>query len=444
MGVWSRSPLVDASSRAPSGMMREYHRVLPGWTPDDVVGSPYCIDGYDPDARMGGWAGLAAAREELSGRGIGLILDFIPNHTGFDHRWVRQHPQRYVLGTDEDARSAPDDFRTRGQRAGDGARRLWQGPDLPPWRDVAQLNYFNPETREAMRRQLGKLAAYCDGVRCDMAMLALNDVFERTWRARLHGDWPRLPDEFWPAATRSTPELTYIAEVYWDLEGVLLDQGFTFADHKRLLDALHASDAAPRVRQLLVADRPPATGLVRFLENHDEARSAVMFADRVPAAAALAGTIPGMRFVFDGQQDGRRIRSPVQLARWPDEPVDVRVRAIRTTRCCSLPRSDSSTMEPGKRSRPQPPATTPVATFFGTCWRSVAGLAIVAVNLSTSPAHANIPIRADLLHEGDTFRFDDALTGERYRWTRDALERIGLYVRLDPGAAHLFSVSATT
>ena len=90
-------------------------------------------------------------------------------------------------------------------------------PYFPPWRDVAQLNYFNPETREAMRRQLGKVAAHCDGVRCDMAMLVLNDVFERTWRARLHGEWPRLPDEFWPAATRSTPELMYIAEVYWDL-----------------------------------------------------------------------------------------------------------------------------------------------------------------------------------------------------------------------------------
>ncbi len=344
-----------------------------------------------------------------------------------------------MLGTDEDARSAPDDFRTVDSVQGTVHVACGRDPYFPPWRDVAQLNYFNPETREAMRRQLGKLAAHCDGVRCDMAMLALNDVFERTWRARLHGDWPRLPDEFWPAATRSTPELTYIAEVYWDLEGVLLDQGFTFAYDKRLLDALHASDAAPRVRQLLVADRPPATGLVRFLENHDEARSAVMFADRVPAAAALAGTIPGMRFVFDGQQDGRRIRSPVQLARWPDEPVDVRVRAIydAVLQFASQRLLHDGTWEALQTATAGDDTCRDILSY---CWRSVAGLAIVAVNLSTSPAHANIPIRADLLHEGDTFRFDDALTGERYRWTRDALERIGLYVRLDPGAAHLFSV----
>ena len=159
MGVWSRSPLGRELARTDPGMMREYDRVLPGWTADDVAGSPYCIDGYDPDARMGGWAGLAAAREELSGRGIGLILDFIPNHTGFDHRWVRQHPQRYVLGTDEDARSAPDDFRTVDSVQGTVHVACGRDPYFPPWRDVAQLNYFNPETREAMRRQLGKLAA---------------------------------------------------------------------------------------------------------------------------------------------------------------------------------------------------------------------------------------------------------------------------------------------
>src|SRR3954451_22344723 len=328
MGVWSRSPLGRELARTDPALVREYDRVLPGWTAEDIAGSPYCIDAYEPDPRMGGWDGLAAARTELRARGIGLVLDFIPNHTGFNHGWVRQHPQRYVLGTEEDVRAAPEDFRAVDSVQGRVHVACGRDPYFPPWRDVAQLNYFNPETRDAMRRQLGKVAAHCDGVRCDMAMLVLNDVFERTWRARLHGEWPRLPDEFWPAATRSTPELMYIAEVYWDLESALLDQGFTFAYDKRLLDALHSGDAADRVRQLLVANHPPATGLVRFLENHDEPRSAVTFGQCPAAAAALAGTIPGMRFLFDGQQDGRRVRSPVQLARWPDESIDARVRDL--------------------------------------------------------------------------------------------------------------------
>ena len=150
-----------------------------------------------------------------------------------------------------------------------------------------------------------------------------------------------------------------------------------------------------------------------------------------------------MRFFFDGQQDGRRIRSPVQLARWPDEPVDVRVRAIydAVLQFASQRLLHDGTWEALETATAGDDTCRDILSY---CWRSVAGLAMVAVNLSASPAHANIPIRADLLHEGETFRFDDALTGERYRWSSDALERIGLYVRLEPGAAHLFTVRATT
>jgi hypothetical protein len=443
MGVWSRSSLGRELARTDPGLVRDYDRVLPGWSADDVAGSPYCIDAYEPDPRMGGWAGLAAARTELRARGIGLILDFIPNHTGFDHPWVRQHPQRYVLGTEEDVRAEPEDFRAVDSVQGRVHVACGRDPYFPPWRDVAQLNYFNPEARDAMRRQLGKVAAHCDGVRCDMAMLVLNDVFERTWKARLHGEWPRLPDEFWPAATRSTPELIYIAEVYWDLESVLLDQGFTFAYDKRLLDALHTADAASRVRQLLIADQPTAAALVRFLENHDEPRSAVTFAASLPAAAALAGTIPGMRFLFDGQQDGRRVRCPVQLARWPDEPTDARVRALYDA---VLRFAAKRVLHDGTWGALDT-ATAGDETFHDILayhWQTSAALAIVVVNFSAAPAQANIPLAYGLLPDGEAFTFDDALTGEGYRWTREALDRTGLYVRLGAGGAHLFSVQSAS
>ena len=62
-------------------------------------------------------------------------------------------------------------------------------PFFPPWRDVAQLNYFNPATREAMIGVLTTIAQHCDGVRCDMAMLVLNDVFAQTWQQRVDLLW---------------------------------------------------------------------------------------------------------------------------------------------------------------------------------------------------------------------------------------------------------------
>jgi hypothetical protein len=53
-----------------------------------------------------------------------------------------------------------------------------------------QLDYSNPATQEAMIGELTKIAAQCDGVRCDMAMLVLSDVFERTWGCRAPRFWP--------------------------------------------------------------------------------------------------------------------------------------------------------------------------------------------------------------------------------------------------------------
>jgi hypothetical protein len=440
MGVWRRSAIGRELARTDESLVHAYDRVLPGWTVDDVPGSPYCIQRYEPDERMGGWPGLDAARRELTARGIGLMLDFVPNHTGFDHPWVSQHPRRYVLGAEADVSAAPADFRPMASVEGTVHVACGRDPHFPPWRDVAQLNYFNPETREAMRGVLREIATHCDGVRCDMAMLVLNDVFERTWRRVLQGEWTRPQDEFWPRATRGVPGLTYLAEVYWDLEGLLLDQGFDYAYDKRLLDALHAPDAASRVRHLLAADHPPGAGLARFLENHDEPRSAPVLGPRLTAAAALAATLPGIRFVFDGQQDGRRLRAPVQLARWPDEPID---RGVRTLYDRVLGFAAQGLLHDGEW-RLLNVWSAGDDTFPGLVayrWRTGAALAVVVVNLGASAAQAHVGIAGDL-PAGEAFDFADALTDARYPWRREALERTGLYVRLEAGGAHLFTVTA--
>ena len=429
MGVWQRSPLGRQIALHDAGLRTEYDRALPRWTSDDVTGSPYCIADYVPDARMGGWAGLDEARAALHRRGVRLVVDFVPNHTAFDHAWVATSPERYVLGTEEDILAAPNAFR----RVADAIIACGRDPHFPPWTDVAQLNTFNPDTRRALKTTLHEIAAHADGVRCDMAMLLLNDVFERTWGGVLRGGWPPPADEFWPGAIAETPSLLYLAEVYWDLEWTLQQQGFEYTYDKRLLDRLH-SGSAPGIGAHLRADGGFQRRLVRFLENHDEARSVVSLEPRVTAAAATMATLPGMRFYFDGQTAGARVRVPVQLGRWPEEPVDPALRALYTrllgTTAGRLFHEGSWSMLPL-----EPAGDESFERILAWRWRDGDELAVVTVNLGDE-AHAHV--RLDWMPRGEAWDFEDQLTGERYRWSRTALEATGLYVRLPRGGAHVF------
>jgi glycosidase len=438
MGVWRRSAIGREIARTVPSLVAEYSRVLPGWTADDVAGSPYCVQAYEPDDRLGGWRGIDAAHRALNDRGIKLMLDFVPNHTAFDHAWVHQHPDRYVTGTQDDYRRASSEFRPVDTRDGRRFVACARDPYFPPWTDVAQLNYFNPDTRIAMRSTLATIADHCDAVRCDMAMLVMNRVFDATWRPVLRDTWPRLDDEFWVQATRAIPNLEYLAEVYWQLEGPLLEQGFTYAYDKRLLDALHTDDPAPSIRDVLAARVPDPARLARFIENHDEPRSAATLARCLPAAASLVSTLPGMRFFFDGQLEGRRVKAPVQLARWPGEPPDDRIqqmyrRILRFARAAPLHDGEWELL---------PVSSAGDGSFdqilaYG--WRSSKGTAVVAVNLGATASQAHVRMYRDL-PAGLEFDFVDALTDASYRWTRESLLGAGLYVRLDAGNAHLFTV----
>ena len=129
--------------------------------------------------------------------------------------------------------------------------------------------------------------------------------------------------EYWPeligAVHSRYPRFQFIAEAYWDLETVLLEQGFDACYDKRLYDKL-AHGAARDVREHLAQTGELHPRLVRFLENHDEPRAAEVFAGaKGRAAAVVLLTVPGQHLVYDGQLDGRKIRSPVHLGHRPAE-----------------------------------------------------------------------------------------------------------------------------
>ena len=438
MGVWKRSAIGRVLARTDLTLLPEYDRVLCGWEMRDVPGSPYSIQAYEPDARMGGWAGLDAARAALAARGIRLMLDFVPNHLGFDHAWIESEPERFVQGTRDDYRAAPGLFRPIESADRQTVRFVACGRDpfIPPWQDVAQLNYFNPSTREALIGELATIARHCDGVRCDMAMLVLNEVFAQTWAERVDLLWRQPDREFWPDAIARVP-MTYLAEVYWDREYELQQQGFAYTYDKRLLDRLHRSPPAD-VRGHLQADPGYSARLARFIENHDEARSLATFGPRTRAAATLASTLPGLRFFFDGQFEGASSHAPVQLGRWPADPdrPDIRDLYSRLLRAIDDPLfhdGDWSLLE--VRSAGDSSSLNLVAS----AWRHGTQFAVVVANLAERESHGLIDVGT--LPPGELFELNDQLTGEQYRWARADLDD-GLYVSLAAGDAHLFLLHA--
>ena len=266
MGVWRRSPAGIAIALANPALRSDFQAALPDWRAEDVVGSPYCVRDYVVDDRLGGPAGLAAAREALAVRGVRLILDFVPNHVAPDHPWTTGRPELFVPGTAADRDLDPTSFVEVGGRVFANGR----DPYFPAWPDVVQLNAFDPALRSAAVETVRSIADQCDGVRCDMAMLVMNDVFARTWGARVG---PAPSTEYWPTvitAVREThPGFVFLAEAYWDLEWSLMQQGFDYCYDKRLYDRL-LGGSADEVRLHLLAERTYQNALVRFVENHDE------------------------------------------------------------------------------------------------------------------------------------------------------------------------------
>ncbi len=344
LGVWQTGPAGRQVSRETPEWRRAYAQALPGFTDDDVCGSPFAVCAYTVHNDFGGDAALARLRERLRRRGLRLLLDLAPNHTALDHPWVQSHPEYYIHGSEDDLAREPRNYLRLPTGRGPVVLAHGRDPYFPGWPDTLQLNYRHPGLRQAMIGELLSIADRCDGVRCDMAMLLLPEVIARTWGGRSQPADGAAPAEapFWPEAVAAVqarhPDFLFLAEVYWDLEWELQQQGFDYTYDKRLYDRLRAGDAAG-VRAHLSAGLDFQRRCARFLENHDEPRAAASFPPGMHQAAALVTYLtPALRFLHDGQLEGRRVHTSVHLARRVAEPPDAVLSAFYG-KLARLPRS---------------------------------------------------------------------------------------------------------
>jgi glycosidase len=435
MGVWQRSPIGRTIAAAMPQLLDGCRLALPDLREDDVLGSPYCVRDYVVDERFGGPAGLAVAREQLQRRGIALILDYVPNHIAADHPWVTDRPECLLAGSEEDLARHPEAF----MAIAGGVYAKGRDPFFDPWQDVLQLNAFSPHLRQAAAETMATIVDQCDGVRCDMAMLMTNDVFARTWGERAG---PAPETEYWPTVIdgckQAHPNFLFMAEVYWDMEWALQQQGFDLCYDKRLYDRL-VDESPDSLRGHLRAEADYQQRLIRFIENHDEPRAAVTFGPaRGPAAAVVMSTLPGARLYHDGQFEGARTRVPIQLGRGPDEPPDSDLRTFyaRLLRAISEAQIGSGEWRLCECASWSDDSYHQLVTW---CWSRSHARHLVVVNLSGARAAGRVWLPWDDL-AGRTWRLADRLSADSFKRSGDELARDGFCVALDAWKAHLLAL----
>jgi glycosidase len=374
----------------------------------------------------------------LAKRGLRLILDLVPNHVAPDHPWVIDHPEYFVQGSADAARNDPASFvEVAGKVFARG-----RDPYFPAWPDVLQLNAFRPALRQAVIETVSDIAGQCDWIRCDMAMLMLNTIFERTWAARAGA---KPVDDYWttiiPAIKRRYPEFRFIAEAYWDMEWELQQQGFDFCYDKKLYDRMEHADAET-VRLHLLADASYQQKMVRFIENHDEPRAAATFPSEKGRAAAVAIlTLTGARLLHEGQFEGRKVRLPVFLGRRPAEPADQDLVSFYEHLLKETSRDIFRNGEWRLCERSGWPDNQTCRNILTWCWVKQDERYLVAINFGQEAAQALVHVPWDELR-GRQWRLNDVLSGDTYERGGSDMRDAGLYVDLKPWKCHLFQVQA--
>ncbi len=460
MGIWKVGPRSRAFSLRLADLRQTYAPLIPDLSDHDFVGSAYAIAGYQVSEALWGETGLSRFREKLAGHGLRLVLDFIPNHTGLDHPWLATKPEMFV-------RSPAKVTGTFQANTSLGPRWIAHGKDpyFPPWSDTAQLDYRNLATRLAVIEELKSVADRCDGVRCDMAMLVLNDVFARTWakfpclaQETERGIYSTSPepleagqgrDEFWTEAISTIkaaqPGFLFLAEAYWGLERRLLELGFEFAYDKQLTDLLTARRHVEVQPHLAALSEDQAVEFAHFLENHDEPRIASRLSlDEHRAAALLVMGLPGMRLPNEGQLSGATLRASVHLRRRPAETPQPEISALYELLFKTLP---GTAIGRGKAELLKPIAAwngNPTSeNFIIIQWQSISTeFDLVVVNLAPHPSQCYVKLAIEGLGERD-WQMTGLLRQEQYERKGAVLHESGLYLDLPAHGAQVFRFRPT-
>ncbi|MCL2558403.1 MAG: alpha-amylase family glycosyl hydrolase, partial [Treponema sp.] len=363
IGLWERS---SAS------------RTIKQWTGNpEAAASAYSLYDYDVAADLGGWDALANLRERCLRRGIRLGSDMVPNHTGIDSRWMIERPDRFLQlpyspfpsynygcgnlsGRDDvtvqiedryfDRTDAAVVFKRIDNNSGE-TRYIYHGNDgtSMPWNDTAQIDFLNPEAREAVIRTIIGVCKQFTIVRFDAAMTLAKRHIQRLWypapgqggdiasRAEhaLSNDEfnARIPHEFWrevvDRCAAEAPDTLLLAEAFWMMEGYFVRTlGMHRVYNSAFMNMLKNEDNAKyraTIKNTLEFDPEILKRFVNFMNNPDEDTAVAQFGkgDKYFGICSLLVTMPGLPMFGHGQIEGFEEKYGMEYRRsYRDEEPD--------------------------------------------------------------------------------------------------------------------------
>ncbi|GHU12416.1 hypothetical protein FACS1894161_0610 [Spirochaetia bacterium] len=363
IGLWERS---NAS------------KTVKQWTGNpEAAASAYSLYDYDIAGELGGWGALASLRDRAMRRGIRLGSDMVPNHTGIDSRWMIERPDRFLQlpyspfpgynfncgnlsGRDDITVQIEEHYFNRSDAAvvfkridnntGE-TRYIYHGNDgtSMPWNDTAQIDFLNPEAREAVISTIIGVCKQFPIVRFDAAMTLAKRHIQRLWYPEPgHGGDiasraehaittdefnRRIPNEFWREVVDrcavEAPGTLLLAEAFWMMEGYFVRTlGMHRVYNSAFMNMLKNEDNAKyraTIKNTVEFDPEILKRFVNFMNNPDEETAVAQFGkgDKYFGICTLLVTMPGLPMFGHGQVEGFEEKYGMEYRRaYRDEKPD--------------------------------------------------------------------------------------------------------------------------
>jgi glycosidase len=342
----------------------------------EAVASAYSLFDYQIAADLGGGEAYQDLRARAWKRGVRLASDMVPNHVGIDAKWVIEHPDWFVsldyspfpsyafngpnLSWDErvgiyledhyyDRSDAAVVFKRVDHWSG-SEKYIYHGNDgtSMPWNDTAQLNYLNPEVREAVIQTILHVARQFPIIRFDAAMTLAKKHYQRLWfpEPGTGGDIPSraehglskaefdqlIPYEFWrevvDRVAQEVPDTLLLAEAFWLMEGYFVRTlGMHRVYNSAFMNMLRDEDNAKYrsvVKNTLEFDPQILKRYVSFMNNPDERTAVDQFGkgDKYFGICTMMATMPGLPMFGHGQIEGYTEKYGMEYRRayWDEQP----------------------------------------------------------------------------------------------------------------------------